>query len=42
MFDSTFQLVHAECRRRSIQFRHATPWEMRQAVEQAARGTATF
>ena len=35
--DNTFQLLKAECQRRGIELRYATPWEMRQAVERAAR-----
>jgi len=35
--DNTFRLLRAECRRRRIELRYATPWEMRLAVERAAR-----
>lgn len=35
--DNTFRLLKDECRRREIELRYATPWEMRQAVERAAR-----
>jgi hypothetical protein len=35
--DNTFHLLGAECRRRQIELRYVTAWEMRQAVERAAR-----
>jgi hypothetical protein len=35
--DNTFRLLKDECRLREIELRYATPWEMRQAVERAAR-----
>ena len=35
--DNTFRLLTAECQRRQIELRYATPWEMRLAVERAAR-----
>jgi hypothetical protein len=35
--DNTFRLLGAECRRRQIELRYVTAWEMRQAVERAAR-----
>ena len=36
--DDTFRLLTEECRRRSIELHYATAWQMRQAVEAAARG----
>lgn len=35
--DNTFRLLKEECRRQQIELHYATPWEMRQAVERAAR-----
>jgi len=35
--DNTFRLLKDECRRREIELHYATPWELRQAVERAAR-----
>ncbi len=36
--DNTFRLLSEECRRRQIELRYVTAWEMRLAVERAARG----
>jgi hypothetical protein len=36
--DHTFRLLGAECRRRQIELHYVTAWELRQAVERAARG----
>jgi hypothetical protein len=36
--DNTFRLLGAECRRQQIELHYVTAWEMRQAVERAARG----
>jgi hypothetical protein len=38
--DETFRLLGEECRRRAIELRSVTAWELRQAVERAARGTS--
>ncbi|MGD0579296.1 MAG: hypothetical protein ABSC08_10250 [Bryobacteraceae bacterium] len=36
--DNAFRLLSAECQRRQIELRYVTAWEMRLAVERAARG----
>ena len=35
--DNTFRLLKEECQRRGIELHYATAWDMRQAVERAAR-----
>ena len=35
--DNTFRLLREECQRRGIELHYATAWDMRQAVERAAR-----
>jgi len=36
--DNVFRLLTAECHRRQVELHYVTAWEMRQAVERAARG----